>query len=31
MGIAPAPKSSSKPMPTPEEMKRLQKDGSVVY
>lgn len=31
MGIAPAPKSSSKLMPTPEEMKRLQKDGSVVY
>lgn len=31
MGIAPAPKSSSKLMPTSEEMKRLQKDGSVVY
>lgn len=32
MGIAaPAPKSSSKLMPTPGEMERLQKDGSVVY
>lgn len=31
MGIAPAPKSSSKLMPTPGEMKQIQKDGSVVY
>ncbi|GEM_PF-4523033 len=31
MGIAPAPKSSSKLMPTAAEMKQLQKDGSVVY
>ena len=31
MGIAPAPKSSGKLMPAPEEMKRLEKDGSVAY
>lgn len=31
MGIAAAPKSSSRIMPTPGEMKRLQKDGSVAY
>lgn len=31
LGIAPASKSSNKLMPSPEEMKRMQKDGSVVY
>lgn len=31
MGIAPAQKSTGKLMPTPEELKQIQKDGSVVY
>lgn len=31
LGIAPAAKGSSRLMPASEEMKRLQKDGSVAY